>query len=356
MASLGEEPGKLEDAELRNFDGALQGLENLLEPSPPTGPKIYPALPIARAVDQIRLLFRQGARAILLKRGRITAEPLEDLVERICHANAESAEPLRNLRALIRTSIAPSVTPTAPVRKPVIIDEEGLRMVKVFLSHSNRDSALVERLVELLRSALRLGASEIRCTTIDGYRLPAGADTDRQLRVEIVGVPVFIGLVSEASFESAYVLFELGARWGTERPLIPLLAPGVPPSFLRGPLAGLNALSCSNAAQLHQLVTDIGSSLGIVPDPPASYHRHIEGIVAFAPSSSSPTSAAGDAVVALVPQASLRPPDIPEHVFLAIRARAERTFPDNFSTQEFIEKTEFEAYRRLQRPRPKGAT
>ena len=157
-------------------------------------------------------------------------------------------------------------------------------MVRVFISHSSRDAGLAEAIADLLRSALRLSSQEIRCTSVDGYRLPGGADTDEHLRDEIVSVPVLIGLISETSVASAYVLFELGARWGARQPLIPLLAPGVTATSLRGPLLGLNALECSSASQLHQFVSDVARHLGEVVEPPASFQRHIDLVARKAPS------------------------------------------------------------------------
>jgi hypothetical protein len=85
-------------------------------------------------------------------------------------------------------------------------------MASVFISHSSRDKELAEALVELLRLALNLKGNEVLCTSVEGSRLAGGADTDETIREEILEVPVFIGLLSDASVESAYVLFELGAR------------------------------------------------------------------------------------------------------------------------------------------------
>jgi hypothetical protein len=61
--------------------------------------------------------------------------------------------------------------------------------------------------------------------SIDGYRLPGGADTDIQLRQEVHEADAFIGVISSHSISSLYVAFELGARWGAGRPLIPLITP-----------------------------------------------------------------------------------------------------------------------------------
>jgi hypothetical protein len=150
--------------------------------------------------------------------------------------------------------------------------------IRLFISHSSIDSGFVQALVELLRAALSLPTTQIRCTSIDGYRLPGGANTDQQLRQEVHEADSFIGVISLSSIKSLYVVFELGARWGAGRSLIPLIAPGTDANLLGGPLAGINALSSDNRSQIHQLISDLSSELEITPEPPASYERHIEAI------------------------------------------------------------------------------
>ncbi len=93
--------------------------------------------------------------------------------------------------------------------------------IRLFISHSSRDSALVELLVAFLRAGLNLPASQIRCTSIDGYRLPVGVNTDEQLRREVHAADVFVGIISSESLKSLYVAFELGARWGCWSPIDP---------------------------------------------------------------------------------------------------------------------------------------
>src|SRR5437868_741329 len=153
--------------------------------------------------------------------------------------------------------------------------------MRIFVSHSSSDHEVAALLVDLLRSSLNVPADVIRCTSVDGHRLTGGEATDQALRREIRDCEAFIGLISATSIESAYVLFELGARWGVERHLLPLLAPTADAAMLRGPLSGLNALSCSRAADLHQAVDEIARVLGVSAEKPAAYQRHIEHILGW---------------------------------------------------------------------------
>lgn len=153
--------------------------------------------------------------------------------------------------------------------------------IKLFISHASEDRDLAAALVELLVFALKLPAATVRCTSVDGYGLPGGARTDEVLRAEVHDAPAFVGIVSQNSARSVYVLFELGARWGAGRHLLPILAPGTHVSVLGGPLANLNALKADNRAQLSRLVTEIARRLGIVPDDPAAYQTHINRIIAI---------------------------------------------------------------------------
>ncbi|MEZ5942452.1 MAG: toll/interleukin-1 receptor domain-containing protein [Planctomycetaceae bacterium] len=149
----------------------------------------------------------------------------------------------------------------------------------IFISHSEKDADIARMLITLLKSSLRLQAARIRCTSVDGYRLPGGSNSEEQLRAEIVNSRVLIGLVSPNSLRSLYVSFELGARWGLGRFLIPVLAPSVEPSVLKAPLNNLNALRCDSRPQLQQLVGDVAAELDISPDPPQSYDEYIERIL-----------------------------------------------------------------------------
>jgi hypothetical protein len=158
----------------------------------------------------------------------------------------------------------------------------------IFISHSSKDEEIVKRLITLIRSALNLPSESIRCTSVDGYRLRAGASVAEHLRRETHTAKVFIAVITPRSINSKYVLFELGARWGSGKPMIPVLAGGADAKLLEGPLSAINALSCDSPAQLHQLIEDVAVLIR-KPDRVAAYEKCITELIAE--NSMAPTSA-----------------------------------------------------------------
>jgi hypothetical protein len=202
----------------------------------------------------------------------------------------------RDIKRLIEDEIAVLLSKASTDDSDSYI-EEPETMVKLFISHSSKDATLADALAELLGNSLKLSADEIRCTSVEGHRLPVGAKTDDRLRQEISVAKAFVGLISKATTDSMYVLFELGARWGTGKNLLPLLAHSVPPDVLKGPLSGYNALSCDNRSQLHQLISDVANILEITPEKPASYERYIKKVLSIPPAKVENSSKDGDEVL-----------------------------------------------------------
>lgn len=130
----------------------------------------------------------------------------------------------------------------------------------IFISHSHENTNIAAALINLLLLAFNISRAQIRCTSVDGFRLHVGANVDR-LKVEIYEARVFIGLITPESIRSVYVLFELGARWGARRQIMPILGGGAGAELLGGPLGNINALSCEEPDQVRQLIEDIAESL-----------------------------------------------------------------------------------------------
>jgi hypothetical protein len=145
--------------------------------------------------------------------------------------------------------------------------------MKVFISHSSADRVAAEAFVQLLCAALRLSSKDVRCNSVDGYKLSAGVDSNEQLRTEVFGSDLFIALLSPASMKSVYVMFELGARWGSKRHFVPVMIGGTTPDDLKAPLSGIHALDGTSEPDLHQLLEDIATRLSLPAEGAAVYAK-----------------------------------------------------------------------------------
>jgi predicted transcriptional regulator len=158
-------------------------------------------------------------------------------------------------------------------------NEKHMQILDIFISHSSHDEFIAERLIALIRSALDIPPEKIRCTSLNGFRLPVGTTTNERLRKEIHDSKAFIALITPNSLKSTYVLFELGARWGAEKPMIPLIARDIKMKDLSEPLSAINVLNCSDAAQLHQFIDDLGDILGISSNRASVYQKCIRELI-----------------------------------------------------------------------------
>ncbi|WP_367870103.1 TIR domain-containing protein [Luteolibacter sp. Populi] len=167
------------------------------------------------------------------------------------------------------------------IHPPKVVNMTETKMT-VFISHASADQALAAALARLLRSAFNLPTNEIRCTSVDEFRLPAGADTNDQLRREVRESKVFVGIITPSSIQSAYVLFELGARWGAQMSLFPVLARGAGSQHLKGPLNGINALNLTNPQLVKRLLEDIADKANLSLERQSTLDTEVSKVVAEA--------------------------------------------------------------------------
>ena len=175
-------------------------------------------------------------------------------------------------------------------------DKNQSMSIRVFISHSGADKELAEALIRLLRAALPLDPDSIRCTSVHGYKLPTGAEVDAQVRSEAVDATTFIAILTPASLESMYVLFELGARWGVGKPLFPLMARGTTTGALEGPLHAIHARECV-APELYQFLADMAKALSVQQYSPQAFQSELVAFITMAATSTAPATAKAQTAV-----------------------------------------------------------
>lgn len=128
--------------------------------------------------------------------------------------------------------------------------EERKSNLRVFLSYAASDAAQALR----IRSVL-LKQPDIEIFTTD--TLSAGENWIPKLRRALLESDLFIVLLSPNAVESKWVLYELGAAWGLNKPIIPVVTQlemsGKVPLVLRDvPLLSIEDLE--NSAAVNQIL------------------------------------------------------------------------------------------------------
>jgi len=153
--------------------------------------------------------------------------------------------------------------------------------MRIFVSHAHADSDLAEAIIDLITKALNIPHEEIRCTSVDGYRLPAGASISSQLRQEVVDADLAVSILTPTSLASSYVLFELGARWGANKAMIPLISKGLTARRVPVPISELNLVEIKDPAQAFHLLESVSKLLGLIIARPSILQSAIAKVTQF---------------------------------------------------------------------------
>jgi hypoxanthine phosphoribosyltransferase len=133
----------------------------------------------------------------------------------------------------------------------------GDSSIELFISHSHSDRRIVEVLCGILQRCLRLTEPQVRCTTVPGTQLLAGAAISPTLMREAVQARVFIALYSLSGRNSPWVAAEIGARLGRKKKVYPLV---FREKDVSGPILGLVPACLPDGLQdlLRTLASDLG--------------------------------------------------------------------------------------------------
>ncbi len=105
----------------------------------------------------------------------------------------------------------------------------------------------MKHFVRALEAYMVIPDHAIRCTSLPGYKLRSGSHTSTTLRAELNEAEIIIGVLTPESLESGWVMFELGAGWGAQKWVVPLIA-GVDYDSIPGPLKESSATHAATRA------------------------------------------------------------------------------------------------------------
>lgn len=150
--------------------------------------------------------------------------------------------------------------------------------IRIFISHASCDRDLVKCFVQALEASVTLADDEIRCSSLPGYRLRSGTHTSSALRKELSEAELIVGILTPESLESGWVMFELGAGWGANKWVVPVVA-GVDYDSMPGPLKESNATDAATRGELEQLFHEIASRLELKLRAPGKASEAIDELV-----------------------------------------------------------------------------
>lgn len=228
---------------------------------------------VSLAKEYLDLFFSNG-------HARETAHGLTKLLTLLNQAQAE----LRlEVASVTNTNTSDTVKTRAPSDAAVVLTDNrqsgtSRSAIRIFVSHSHADAAIAEAFADLFQSAFSLPCNTIRCSSVPRYSLQFGVEVPRQIRDEVLCASVVIGIVTENSRESAWVLFELGARWGASGSLIPVLAPAGEAELLPPPIRNANAVICSYENVI-KLAEEVATLLGESIPRASTYTKQVDAVL-----------------------------------------------------------------------------
>jgi TIR domain len=96
-------------------------------------------------------------------------------------------------------------------------------MPTVFISHASEDKKLANAFTTLLVTGVDIARREIRNTSDHRNGLAKASLIATSLRKDIENCDFFIPLITPRSLQQPWVLIEIGAAWGLEKAVWPVL-------------------------------------------------------------------------------------------------------------------------------------
>jgi hypothetical protein len=166
---------------------------------------------------------------------------------------------------------------------------------RIFVSHSAKDSEAGKALVDLLSRAFPQLEDQILYTSMPSSGLPSGAKISETLQKGLNESEMVIGIISGNSLNSDWVLFELGAAWGMEKLVIPLLC-NIEHEDLPSPLRDRNAVKAHNRDDILQMLETIRDGLKLNQRSDTRYNRNVDELLHVVSEMTKYEKAVGEAI------------------------------------------------------------
>ncbi|MDJ0583175.1 GUN4 domain-containing protein [Crocosphaera sp.] len=144
-------------------------------------------------------------------------------------------------------------------------------MKRIFISHSHSDEKIADSLFDFLIYTLKIDRGDILCTSDPESGLSFGSNSiSDQLKQNLKSSDALIVLITPDSLNSAWIPFEVGSFWPTDKPIIIFLGCGLTSDKLPGPLRGWLGIRMGDEQVIDHIntaINQLSQSLNIEQTP-----------------------------------------------------------------------------------------
>lgn len=142
--------------------------------------------------------------------------------------------------------------------------EEKTNLVekKIFISHSNLDINIVEKVIDILE-AIGVPSDKIFCSSFEGYGIRLGSDFLNVIKEELDNNVLVLFILSSNFYSSAICLCEMGATWVKTNRHIPILVPPFEYGDIQGVIPTIQGMKINEKDKLNSLKDSVMEFIGI---------------------------------------------------------------------------------------------
>jgi hypothetical protein len=123
----------------------------------------------------------------------------------------------------------------------------------IFISHAVKDKTLVKEIVELIEEGIGVPETEIFCSSLQGYGIPAGQNFVTFIKDQLIKPKIVVLVLTPAYFESKFCLSELGAAWIMSHRIFPVLVPPLTYADVKDVLLGTQVIKVDDDIGYNEL-------------------------------------------------------------------------------------------------------
>jgi hypothetical protein len=165
-----------------------------------------------RKPEAKHLFFKEAIRQV---QGRLDAH------RNVCSKGPECAKDQKYQEILFYLNQEDDLNNTSNTN---LMTPSNVEVEKVFISHSSKDVALVEELINMLEG-MGVKPKQIFCSSFEGYGVELGQDFLQRIKDELNNQVLVLFVITNNFYNSPISLCEMGATWVKTSKHIPIVVP-----------------------------------------------------------------------------------------------------------------------------------